>query len=457
MVVDGATPFVDGQLPPTKMRFAVSNGQTVFIPMELRANGRLELGAISGTSYNGPGVLGDPKLFVNTDQNGWSTIFAARPTSGPSFGLRVHTSGETADDYIFGGSSGAGSGTFKFSVRGNGDVHIGGNLFLGELDAGTAIATLSENLLSDSVSIGAGARATSDNSTAIGNDAAATGANALALGNRTRANGVSTISLGSDAIASGQKNVAIGANSIASATGTLAFGGNAKAIRDGAIAVGNGNLAQGQQAIALGNAAVVLNDRGTALGAGADVRHDNATALGAGARTTAANQVMLGSAGTSVVIADIAASTDAQQGPVDVVTVDANGTLGRQRVATAASVDTVRVSMNHIAAVTDAQFTALSGRMGTLESAVNTLFDLTTTIDKDAQQGIAAVAAMAHPHFPSAAGRTSYASNVATYRGEVGFSAGMMHRFEGDFAITAGATYAGGDSATFRAGVAGEF
>ncbi len=97
-----------------------------------------------------------------------------------------------------------------------------------------------------------------------------------------------------------------------------------------------------------------------------------------------------------------------------------------------------------------AQFDALSGR-------VSTLFDLTDTIDRDAQRGIASIAAQAAPHFPSAAGKTSYASNVATYRGEVGFSAGLMHRFEGDFAITAGMTYAGGNSTSIRAGIAGEF
>ncbi len=37
----------------------------------------------------------------------------------------------------------------------------------------------------------------------------------------------------------------------------------------------------------------------------------------------------------------------------------------------------------------------------------------------------------------------SYASDVAACRGEVGFSAGFTHRYKGDFAITAGATYAG--------------
>jgi hypothetical protein len=36
-------------------------------------------------------------------------------------------------------------------------------------------------------------------------------------------------------------------------------------------------------------------------------------------------------------------------------------------------------------------------------------------------------------------------------------SLGLMHRLEGDLAITAGASYAGGNSASFRAGLAGEF
>ena len=88
---------------------------------------------------------------------------------------------------------------------------------------------------------------------------------------------------------------------------------------------------------------------------------------------------------------------------------------------------------------------------------MGTLFDLTETIDRDAARGIASIAAAAHPHFPSEAGKTSYASNTAIYRGQTGFSLGLMHRLEGDFAITAGISHAGGNSTTVKAGVAGEF
>ncbi len=115
------------------------------------------------------------------------------------------------------------------------------------------------------------------------------------------------------------------------------------------------------------------------------------------------------------------------------------------------------MSVDYLAAVTDAQFSALETRVSGVEGSIDTLFDLTADIDRDAQRGIASIAAAANPHFPSSPGRTSYASNVATYRGEVGFSAGLMHRFGGDFAITAGVTYAGGNSTSVRAGVAGEF
>lgn len=545
LVVDSAIPFADGSLPPTQMRFAVSNGERVYIPMELRANGRLELGALDNGQYNGPGALGDPKLFVNTNESKWAAIFAARPTDGPAFGLRLHTSGESSDDYLIGGSSGEGSGSFKFSVRGNGDVYASGNLIVkgrdvlseltsvsnsidarfaetntrlddvesrvGSLESanggfGADLETVKEDVttnttrLSDveaaqseqqtklgnlalgnngiaaatganslalgpganaggprAIALGADADATGGSSTAIGNSTISTGLNSVALGNGARANGASAIAQGDGAVASGQGNVAVGSRSQATATGTVAFGSNAKAIRTNAVAIGNGNLAQGAQAVALGSGTVALGDKATALGSGASVRHENSTAVGAGSTTTAPNQLMLGAKGTSVVVADIDASTEAQVGPVDAVTIDSAGTLGRRQVATQSSVDAVRVSLSQIAAVSDVQFAALTGRVSSLEGQVSTLFDLSQAVDHDAKQGIAAVAAMAQPHFPSEAGKTSYASNISAYRGEVGFSAGAMHRFDGDFALSAGVTYGGGASAALRVGVAGEF
>lgn len=211
--------------------------------------------------------------------------------------------------------------------------------------------------------------------------------------------------------------------------------------------------------VAIGNDAVASATAGNALaiGTNASAQHQGSVALGNGSVTTASNQVMLGATGTSVVVADIAASDATQSGTEQVVTIDSNGVLGVQNVASAASLNNVRVSMNYLAAVTEQQFSALESRVSGIEGSIDTLFDLTNTMDRDAQRAIASIAAQANPHFPSAPGRTSYASNVVYYRGEVGVSAGLMHRFDGDFAITAGVTYAGGNSTSVRAGIAGEF
>ena len=213
----------------------------------------------------------------------------------------------------------------------------------------------------------------------------------------------------------------------------------------------------GSNSVAVGETSRATGTNSTALGADAVAGNTGATAVGAGAMTTANNQVALGGAGSAVRIGDIDASTDAQSGAVDVVTVDANGVLGRQGSVTFSQFRSLARVVEDISMVSTAQFDALAGRVTSIEGQVNGLFDLADTVDRDASRGIASIAAQAAPHFPSQAGKTSYASNVAVYRGEVGVSAGLMHRFEGDFAITAGVTYAGGNSTSVRAGIAGEF
>jgi hypothetical protein len=142
---------------------------------------------------------------------------------------------------------------------------------------------------------------------------------------------------------------------------------------------------------------------------------------------------------------------------VQAVTVDTSGTLGTTAVASAAALNKVSSQMVSALAVSDQQFSALSGRVDGLQGQVGELFDLARTDRKQARQGIAAVAAMSQPPFPSADGKTSYASNVAYYRGEVGFSAGLTHRFADAFALTAGVSYGGGNNTAVKAGVAGQF
>jgi len=168
---------------------------------------------------------------------------------------------------------------------------------------------------------------------------------------------------------------------------------------------------------------------------------------------------MVGGAGSSVVIGDIAASTAAQTGATQVVTVDANGTLGTSQVATLAEVANVRVAMAQVAAVSDAQFISLQDRVGMAEGSVSSLFDLQSADREDARRGIAAAMAQAEPPFPSAPGRTAYAGRGAVYRGEYAFSLGIAHRLDtpSPFALSASLSHAGAGHTGASVGFAGEF
>lgn len=503
VVVDGT--FVDaGGLMPTKMRFSVSDGQQVAVAMELLSNGRLELNAAG----NPVGALGDPRFYVFQDKSDWNTVLSSNAPGGASYVIRLHSAGESAGDYLIGGSSGAGTGTFKFSVRGNGDTYIAGDLLvqgrdvLAELtalagtrggqderiafgSAGAAIASGEQALAiggganaqasgaiaigyaggaastsslavgtgatvdanaARSVALGAGSRvapgaanalavgsqssaqasgatalgadaaATSQSSIALGQNAIATGTNAAALGANTRANGADALAMGAGALAASANAAAIGGTAQATAAGATALGAGAKAIRGDAVAVGSNNIAQGAKAIALGSGAVAVADRASALGTGAVVTHEGSTAVGAGARTTAANQVMLGAGGTAVVVADIASSTAAQQGPVDAVTIDGAGVLGRQRVASAQSVADVRSTVDHIAAVSDAQFTSLSNDVAALGARLGALEQNVVLLDERIASSTAVAVAMSGASFlPDQ--RFNLTANLGTYDG----------------------------------------
>ncbi|MGX7926449.1 hypothetical protein ACWPMX_07735 [Tsuneonella sp. HG094] len=67
-------------------------------------------------------LFGSPTLAIANTLNDWAFTAESRPATGAGYAARFHTLGESSGDYIFGGSSGAGAGTFKFSVKGNGDV-----------------------------------------------------------------------------------------------------------------------------------------------------------------------------------------------------------------------------------------------------------------------------------------------------------------------------------------------
>ena len=159
-------------------------------------------------------------------------------------------------------------------------------------------------------------------------------------------------------------------------------------------------------------------------------------------------------------VGDINASTAAQVGDLYLVTVDSSGTLGRQ-AATTTSGGTSMLSLASLmpAAVTDAQFDALTGRVGALEGRVDDLFDLAQHERKQNRRGIAAAMAMADAPMPSAPGKTSYAAKSSTFRGEFAMSASLTHRLgtQSPFAVTAGVSHAGGKNTGATVGFAGEF
>lgn len=152
VIIDTGVAFSDGQVPPTRHRWYSANPTDgMVLGMELGPNGTLEIGSHVGTGedaeYYSPSAFGNMKLFVNQVANDWASTVANQAPTGAGFGHRVHTKDETSASYIFGGTSGAGSGTFKFSVRGDGSVrdvtsyYVGADKVLGARKTGWTVDT----------------------------------------------------------------------------------------------------------------------------------------------------------------------------------------------------------------------------------------------------------------------------------------------------------------------------
>ena len=317
----------------------------------------------------------------------------------------------------------------------------------------------------------AGAQATAAGAIAVGGDAVATTVNALAIGLAAQSQGTLTIAIGAGARSKGIDSIAIGANAVSNAYKSIAIGNNTVAASQGVVigdssrslgvrstVIGESSTANGDDALvfgsntlATGNGAMSVGARSsangiaaTALGFFASAQHDGATAIGTNATTTAANQVVLGGAGSHVRIGDIAASDAAQVGAVQMVTVDANGVLGRAPIA--------MEMFGGKGGASAAEMMALNGRMGLLESQLD-------GIETHFRQGLAATVAMTPVQIPSEPGRFSYALNGAAYRGAYATGGSMMYRLntKAPMAVGFGFARAGGRNSTVRVGIAGEF
>jgi autotransporter adhesin len=235
---------------------------------------------------------------------------------------------------------------------------------------------------------------------------------ATAISDFSQATQAGATAIGGESIASGVNSVAVGEQSSATDFGAVAVGNYATAT--------NSSVAIGQDARATGIASV-------ALGSGASAAQTFSSAIGRGAVTTRDNELALGGAGSSVVIGDIVASTGAQVGPTSIVTVDASGTLGQDT--------TIRPAISALQ-VTDSQQNL---RITALEAAQSSIGGRVETVNRNGNGGIAAAMAMGGTVMPADA-KMAVSFNLATYRGEQGFSASGVARatkhiyFQGGFA-----------------------
>lgn len=109
------------------------------------------------------------------------------------------------------------------------------------------------------------------------------------------------------------------------------------------------------------------------------------------------------------------------------VTVDGQGTLGQAAVASAASVQSVRASVDAIAAVTDQQFAALDGRVNALQSGLSDMSFRLDSLDESTSGGIAAAMALGGTMIVPDS-NISVTLNGSTYRGEQGFAGSVAAR-----------------------------
>uniref|UniRef100_UPI0024DE7B92 hypothetical protein n=1 Tax=Parerythrobacter aestuarii TaxID=3020909 RepID=UPI0024DE7B92 len=129
---------------------------------------------------------------------------------------------------------------------------------------------------------------------------------------------------------------------------------------------------------------------------------------------------------------------------VEAVTVDGNGVLGTTAVASAAAVRDVQAGLGYLAAVSDQQFSALSGRVSGLEAGLADLSFQLQDLDKGLSGGIAA--AMAMGNAPIIPGKNiSLWFNAATYGGEQGFSGSISGKISDGMYVSAGITGNTGD------------
>jgi autotransporter adhesin len=270
------------------------------------------------------------------------------------------------------------------------------------------------------VALGQGSLADRDNSVSVGS-----------AGAERQITNVAAGTAATDAVNLAQLDAVAGGAAAAQATADTALttAATAQATADTALAngayfransTGPGPQATGADSIAVGPSSVASGDSSIAIGNGANAAHAGSVAIGPGATTTRAGQVALGSSGSTYTLAGISseASRAAQEGATRLVTTDLAGNLA-----------TLDFDVGLLSGI--------GGRVGALE---NGLAALDAEIDRGmrrAEGGIAAAMALGGTVMPP---DTTFAVsfNLATYRGEQGFSAAAVARVTDNIWVSGG-------------------
>ncbi|MBA9061920.1 hypothetical protein [Methylobacterium fujisawaense] len=415
----------------------------------------LGTGVTLGTTAPGTGILGTG-LNVGTTSGGVLGTGLVVGTTGPGDGLLgtglnlgtasgtgtggTGTTGGTGGSVTGGGTGGtAGSGAAASSNQGlyivtgsttqsQGQTVIT-DLRLSQLSSITGVAANNTSGLAAPIAVGADALA-------VGAGSSAAGSASTAVGTGASAANTGSVALGFAASAQGLGGTAIGTASAASGAGSTALGFVAGATGTGSTAIGAAASAAGNNSVALGN--------------GAAANQANTIAIGANVKTTQANQVAIGNSANTYRLAGVAsqASAAAQSGATAFVTTDASGNLA----ASAYGPSTIAGLGNRIDSV--------QGQVNALEAKTDSVQRYAIQTRKEARQGVAMAIAMATAPMPSAPGKTTWATNGATYRGEWAGGLAVAHRLPTccvPIAVTAGMAYGGDNAVGVRAGLAGEF
>ena len=248
---------------------------------------------------------------------------------------------------------------------------------------------------------------------AFGHLASATGLRSTAVGEAASAESDNAIAIGNNSVASGLDGVAIGGDrsgvrqTTASGTSSTAVGAQAQATQAGATAIGWQSTASAERAQAFGHLANASGVRSTAVGEAATAGGLNSIAIGNQASAASDNQIALGGAG------QLQASTTSQSGNTNIVTTDANGTLG-----TSVSVDSLATSR---------QFNDLRSEYNRQEDRLD-----------EAEDGIAMALSLETPVIPSG---KRYAMSFGTgyYNSSSALSTSFAGRLSDSMTISAGA------------------